>query len=97
MHCALLTGIPMPKRVGRQAYFCPCDNSASQSTMHFILFCTLYKEARSTFLAPLLRKIRPCTYIDGFKFLHTLATPDICTAVANCIKVLMAIRERYEQ
>lgn len=75
---------------------CPCDNMVTQSTLHFILFCALYKEPRRRFLVPLLNNIHPCTYVEGFRYLQSLTSSVICSAVSNFIKTAMAIGKHYE-
>lgn len=58
-------------------------------------FAPSIKSQEEIFLVPILKEIRPCSYIEGFNYLHSLATHAICIRVSNYIKVAMAVRKLY--
>lgn len=86
--CTLHFLVAFPKEAGwcERLTPCPCINLAHQSTMHFMLFCTLYKDPRERFIKPILKEIRPCSYQEGFIYLRSLTTAAICSAVLNFIR-----------
>lgn len=96
--CTLHFFMAFPRQVGWSESLspCPCDNRAEQSTKHLMLFCTLYSVPRVRYLRPILREAAVSSHQEGFLFLQSLSTTNICRAVLDFIRCSIRIRNKYE-